>query len=90
MSKVTIVFQAPMNYLIHHPTQTLINGLQIRRVGISLQMQSDMFKRGALRLRCSATVLLSYEFESMTVLSHSPPNEIASLNSNIFYSRDGL
>lgn len=53
-------------------------------------MQPDMFKRGALRLRCSASILLSYEFEAITVLSHSPIDDVTSSDSNIFYSRDGL
>lgn len=81
--------KAPSNYLIPHPTQTLINGLQVRRVGVSLQIHPDLFKKGILRLRCSATILLSYEFEAATVFSHYPSNDVSSSDSNSFYSRDG-
>ena len=55
--------------MIQFPTQTLINGLQTRKLGLLIAATPDLFKRRVIKLRCSATLLLTYQFEATRVIT---------------------
>lgn len=55
--------------MIQLPTQTLINGLQARKLGLTLRVTSDLYKKGTLKLRCSATLLITYQFEASKTIT---------------------
>ena len=63
------------NQVIQYPTQSLINGLQARKLGLSIHATPDLFVKGILKLRCSATILLTYSFEASRSLSGGAPTE---------------
>ena len=50
-----------------------MNGLQRRRLGLFVQASSSLFSpAGVLKLRCSASLLLTYEFEALRVVTPAP------------------
>ena len=55
--------------VIQYPTQTLINGLQTRKLGILMRITPDAFRKEVLNLRCSATLLITYQFEAVRVIT---------------------
>lgn len=55
--------------MTQYPTQTLVTGLQARKLGLQLRVTPELFRRQVLHLRCSATILITYEFEAVRVIS---------------------
>lgn len=60
-----------------------MNGLQRRRLGLFVQASSSLFSpAGVLKLRCSASLLLTYEFEALRVLTPAPSSSSTSFSSD--------
>ena len=55
--------------LIQYPIQSLPNGLQAKQLGLRFRITPDVFKKGLIEVRCSATILITYEFEASRVIS---------------------
>jgi hypothetical protein len=63
--------QAPNQLLIRPPTILHFNQLESSRLGLVFQTRPSDFVNGQLRLRCAASILLSYRFEASQELEGS-------------------
>jgi len=69
--------------LIHHPIQSFSNGLQARKLGLVLHATPELFKKGVLKLKCSATLLTIYQFDATVIIrTDSEAMEAASASSS--------
>jgi len=57
--------QASADQLIYYPPQTNSDGLQSTKLGLVFLATPNYFYRGVLKLRCTATLTLVYEFEAI-------------------------
>lgn len=60
--------QAQAHQVVHYPVQSHRNGLQSLKVGLIFQATPEYFIKGLLRLQCSATITLTYQFEATEYL----------------------
>jgi hypothetical protein len=71
-------YQALPDQVIQYPTQTLINGLQARKLGLFMRITPDAFRKEVIHLRCSATLLITYQFEAIRVITGGSGDSIDS------------
>ncbi|RWS31898.1 uncharacterized protein B4U80_04478 [Leptotrombidium deliense] len=55
---------AQPHQVLRYSPQVYSNGLQSTRLGLTFLVTADHFNKGVLLLRCSATVVLAYKFET--------------------------
>ena len=59
------VWKASPDQVIAYPPKTNANGLQSSQLGLLLLATPNLFNRGLLSLKCTATMTLVYEFEAV-------------------------
>ncbi|XP_054169260.1 uncharacterized protein LOC128966434 [Oppia nitens] len=79
---------ASSDQLISYKTKTSVDGLQSSQLGLTFRATPNYFHRGVLRLRCTATLTLLYDFEAIEYVVSGGTARNKTYLSNQFANKD--
>ncbi|RWS16492.1 uncharacterized protein B4U79_02901 [Dinothrombium tinctorium] len=81
--------EAYSHELVNYPTQSFPDGLYVARLGLVFHASREYFVKGVLQLKCSAALILTYQYEASELLIAGVSSN-KSNNNNVHFSSKNL